>query len=255
MAADFYLAMKEDRAAATKQVLEDIQAKRLTTRAAARLYRLSKSYLQRRVNGQVAAESRNGPVQILTLGEEIGLVDAINERTLHAHCFTNKEFAAFVRLTVAKSPHRREIPESFPSDKWVQRFIARHSDAFSSRKSQRMEAVRAKRSTTDVVSAYFTNLSKIMQEKCFDADCIWNLDESGMNAQGATKNGLVLATKGMPANTQVSNCRRNVSVLACINAAGDHAPPFFIFPGKTSACDGYNAPCMDPISRQTNHHF
>ncbi|KAE9291520.1 hypothetical protein PR003_g25013 [Phytophthora rubi] len=53
-----------------------------------------------------------------------------------------------------------------------------------------------------------------------------------MCGQGSRNAKVVLASKGKRANVQQSDSRDNVSALVCVNAAGDHLPPFFILPGK-----------------------
>ncbi|KAF0724532.1 hypothetical protein Ae201684P_012542 [Aphanomyces euteiches] len=80
-----------------------------------------------------------------------------------------------------------------------------------------MEAVRAKRSTVDVVSAHYEHLAKVFADHNFPPECIWNLDETGT------------------ANAQRADSRQNISVLVCVNAGGGYIPPFFILPG-TNVC-------------------
>ena len=69
---------------------------------------------------------------------------------------------------------------------------------------------------------------------------IWNMDETSVPL--LLKPSRVLAqrcAKNIPGS--VGNQRDNVSVLACINAAGGHIPPLCIVKGKTpKALGAYN---------------
>ncbi|KAF0717593.1 Aste57867_2211 [Aphanomyces stellatus] len=83
--------------------------------------------LQRRLLGKVAPLSRNGPAPVLTPGEEMGIVEAVNERTVHAQCFTHDELTSFIRVCIENSQHERMVPDTFPSLTFVKSFIKRHS--------------------------------------------------------------------------------------------------------------------------------
>ncbi|RQM21706.1 hypothetical protein B5M09_009481 [Aphanomyces astaci] len=107
--------------------------------------------LQRRLLGLVAPLSRNELAPVLTSGEEMGIVEAVNERTMHTQCFTHNELTNIVRVCIENSHHERTVPDTFPSITFVKKFIKRH---FSSRSVQAMEAVRAGRSTVDVHKAH-----------------------------------------------------------------------------------------------------
>ncbi|KAF0718874.1 Aste57867_1421 [Aphanomyces stellatus] len=157
--------------------------------------------LQRRLLGQVDPLSRNGPAPVLTPGEEMGIVEAVNERTMHAQCFTHDELTNFIRVCIENSQHERIVPDTFPS----LTFRPSHG----------------RRSTVDVVDAHFTNLANVLADTHFDPDCIWNLDESGTCAQGSRNKAKVLASKRMPANAQKADSRQNVSVLVCVDAGAN----------------------------------
>ncbi|ETV71535.1 hypothetical protein H257_13198 [Aphanomyces astaci] len=112
---------------------------------------MGRMMLQRRLLGLVAPLSRNELAPVLTSGEEMGIVEAVNERTMHTQCFTHNELTNIVRVCIENSHHERTVPDTFPSITFVKKFIKRH---FSSRSVQAMEAVRAGRSTVDVHKAH-----------------------------------------------------------------------------------------------------
>ncbi|KAG6622183.1 putative TRAF3-interacting protein [Phytophthora cinnamomi] len=60
---------------------------------------------------------------------------------------------------------------------------------------------------------------------------IWNCDETVICPQGHTGERVIFP-KGLRANVQRSDDRENVSIMACVSAAGDRMPPLYIFKGK-----------------------
>ncbi|RHY22503.1 hypothetical protein DYB32_009483, partial [Aphanomyces invadans] len=165
--------------------MEAVRSKRMSTRSAACHFGVGRMMLQRRISGTVKLTSRNGRDPKLTAGEELGIVEAVNERTLHAQCFTMTELADFIRVCIENSQYTRVVPDTFPSVTYVKTFIKRHAAQFSTRSAQAMEAVRAKRSTVEVVEAHYANIAKVLEDNNVEPDCIWNLDETGASAQGS----------------------------------------------------------------------
>ncbi|POM77159.1 Hypothetical protein PHPALM_5499 [Phytophthora palmivora] len=213
-----------------QQAVDAVNDKRLSLRAAATRFSVSKSKIHRRTSGQVELTSRNGPEPILTSGEINGVVKAVMMRTRHGQCYTKDELGLFIRAIVENSPHSREIPENFPSKSYIQRFVVKHAVDFSSRRAQSLEVCRAKAST---VEKHFNNFKEVMSSVAdIPTSRIWNLDETGMSCQILCTRKKVLAAKHMRANVQESNDRTNVSALVCVNADGGFAPPFFILPAK-----------------------
>jgi hypothetical protein len=59
---------------------------------------------------------------------------------------------------------------------------------------------------------------------------VWNCDETGICPQGRGRER-VICPKGLRANVQRSADRENVSIMACVNAAGERMPPLYMFMG------------------------
>ncbi|OQR85547.1 hypothetical protein ACHHYP_11708 [Achlya hypogyna] len=123
------------------------------------------------------------------------------------------------------------VPENFPDRHWMSRFLKRHP-SLSIRQSQLLDVSRYRVSTVDVVTAYYNNLASIIGQ--FPPEAIWNADETGICAQGR-RPPRVICPKGLRANVVRSTDRENVSILACISAAGAALPPMYIYAGP---CDG-----------------
>jgi hypothetical protein len=98
--------------------------------------------------------------------------------------------------------------------------------------AQGLEHTRAKGLCPQSVQSFYTNLEKLYAIHHYSPSRIWNCDESGAQA-GRNSGGLVLARTGSKSfHTITPDEREWLSVLACINAAGDTIPNFYIFKEK-----------------------
>eukprot|EP00644_Phytophthora_capsici_P002982 jgi/Phyca11/102978/e_gw1.7.1053.1 len=147
---------------------------------------------------------------------------------------------------------RRAIPDSFPPKKWSLRFVKRRGDVITRKRSQILDVKRYDMSTEERLRGYHANLQDAMQGPL--PGQVWNCDETGFCPQGR-KTPRVICSKWMKANVVQSSDRDNVSVMACVNAAGDQLPPMFIFPGKRkqlSWMDGADDEAVCAISDSSN---
>ncbi|KAJ8556818.1 hypothetical protein ON010_g9144 [Phytophthora cinnamomi] len=87
----------------------------------------------------------------------------------------------------AEATGTRPLPDDFPNDKYVTRWIAKHPD-ISVRRSQFLDVKRAESSSADAVMRYFTNLKAVLTELDLldKPEHIWNCDETGICPQGRT---------------------------------------------------------------------
>ncbi len=116
---------------------------------------------------------------------------------------------------------------------WFTNFEARN-ESLSIRKPQKLCTSRRRMMTQDVVKSYFDDLGKILtKEGIKDTPTrIWNMDESGFHLEHTPSS--IVARKGTSnVPGRVSPNRENITVVACINAAGVSMPPMFIVKGKT----------------------
>lgn len=134
-----------------------------------------------------------------------------------------------VRRLGLKTPFKSGIP----GKDWMTAFIKRHPE-ISLRSPTALSTVRAKMLNATVTNNYFDALTDLLQslDLTDKPHRIWNIDETSVPL--AHKPSKVLGPTGVKnIPGRVGNCRDNVSVLACINAAGGEVPPMFIVKGKT----------------------
>jgi hypothetical protein len=95
-----------------------------------------------------------------------------------------------------------------------------------------LEAKRARSLCAENVSSFYENLSFLYAKYEFPPSRIWNCNESGVQA-GHNGGAFVLAKTGSRNVHQVIPDEREwLTVLTCINAAGESIPNFYIFCGK-----------------------
>lgn len=136
-----------------------------------------------------------------------------------------------------KIPFRNGIP----GRDWFDGFRKRHP-AIVFRTPTPLNNVRARMLNSDVTAKYFYDLNITLTSLGLHdkPKYIWNIDET--NVSLTHKPSKVLAQIGQRnVPGQVGNCRDGVTVLACINAAGDDIPPLVIVKGMTDkAVRAYN---------------
>lgn len=91
---------------------------------------------------------------------------------------------------------------------------------------------RAKMMSRTKVTKYFDALDHQLQRLGGNISIkTWNMDETGVNLEHTPTR--IVCRKGTQVNSRVSCNRDNVTVVGCINGAGQVMPPTFIVRGKT----------------------
>ena len=118
-----------------------------------------------------------------------------------------------------------------PGALWWKWFRHRHPK-LSIRTPQGLEQGRARRLNPNSTTRFYENLEKIYNKYSYSVAKIWNLDESGAQAN---KNGLgkvPARNGGRKVHAVIPNEREWLTVLTTINAAREYLPNFYIFKGK-----------------------
>ena len=112
---------------------------------------------------------------------------------------------------------------------WYRGFMKRHKE-LSLRRPSKLSTNRGRAMDRKVVDAHFKAIGKVIEN--MEPQQIWNMDESEFNLEHIPSK--VICEKGQKSvNSRVSSDRQNITVVACINAAGMAMPPMFIAKGKT----------------------
>lgn len=86
--------------------------------------------------------------------------------------------------------------------------------------------------TQERTDGYFDDLHKLIQDQHLTPECIWNMDETGL--QFTHKPSRVIAEKGKKIlHARTSDSKESVTIVVTISAAGNVMPPLCIGNGKT----------------------
>ena len=107
---------------------------------------------------------------------------------------------------------------------WYSRFLTRWP-VIHLEKAEKLVIVHAKATSAEVLDKYFNELENVITKNYLQnrPDHIWNADESGITSK-------ILYEKGSTPQGGTSSRGKNVTVIGCGNTAGNHVPPYFIFP-------------------------
>jgi hypothetical protein len=194
-------------------------------RQAAKMHRLDRSYLQRRIRGQRTREDANADQQILSPAQESFLVDwaIVQSRLGYAARITYfKHFAE--QLLMANG-----TPQSLEKQ-WYYRFLNRNSGV-RTLKSSLIDYKRANGASAENINIFFDRLDDPALES-IPKENYHNADEFGL-FQGAGDNGLRVG-EAYRKQVMVKDAHNLqwITIIECTSASGSSCPPLVIFFGK-----------------------
>ena len=148
----------------------------------------------------------------------------------HAHPISIFE----LRRKVAEITQERWTPfkDSISGRGWLRWFRNCHPE-LTLRFAQGLEEGCARGLNPSSVSSFYDNLQKAYERHEYSPSHIWNVDESGAQAERNGGGTLVFARRGSRSvHTTIPNSKEHLTVLSCVNAIGHHVPNFYIFKGK-----------------------
>ena len=202
-----------------------------TQRQAAKEFSVPRSTLQKLLDGKTHIGAKPGKKPLLGNEIENRLVDYAVNRAAMGIGFGKKQFLDYA--TQLASKHKIKFKAGKPSEKWW-RLMKKRNARMRLRKPEPTAAVRHMCMDFKKVQHYFEALHGLLQ-KTGASECpkrIWNMDETGLQLEHKPRR--VLAQKGVRyLHARTSGKREMLTVIACVNAAGDRIPPHIIAKGKT----------------------
>ncbi|KAH9291752.1 hypothetical protein KI387_043059, partial [Taxus chinensis] len=209
------------------KAIDDIEFNNYSIRAAALKYNLPPTSVHYWLNG-LTHTKRKGPAPVLSEGEEKEIVEWCKQMADLGHGVGFMQ----LRACVAQICETRETPfrEGLPGKSWCEGFRKRHPDIVL-RTAEGLERDRAIGLRPEVVSKFYEKLASIYINS-YGAGKIWNCDETGIQA-GRNCGMRVLATKGCRNVPKIiPRSREWMTILCCVNAAGQCIPNFYLFKGQ-----------------------
>ncbi|MES9883347.1 MAG: helix-turn-helix domain-containing protein [Sedimenticola sp.] len=210
----------------------------LSLRQASKKYGIPRSTISDRVTGKVADGSSLGrkptfPVEVEKEIAETAKTAADKGIGLSKSQLLVRAGKLATRLNI-KTPFK-----GTPGHGWWQGFKNRNV-GITLRQPEPLSNNRSRMMNPIVVGRYMVELKTIITQHNLDANTIWNCDETGINMQHKpVKVCARVGAKNVPG--RVGNTRTQVTLLPCINAAGECMPPMLVVKGKTKrSLSAYN---------------
>ena len=201
-------------------------------RQASGMFNVPRATLHDRITGKIVHGCTSGPLRYLTEAEESELVTFLKKCAQIGYPRSRLQVLALVQRAVDKKATGSEA--RCVSSGWWDRFRQRHKDELTLRTPSALSQVRAVVSDRAAIDAYYDILQSTLEENDLmdKPGQILNLDETGMPLQ--PKGVKVVAEVGTKSVSHVTaNTKTQITVMACVTAAGHFMPPFVIFDRKT----------------------
>lgn len=202
---------------------------------AAKLCGIPQQTLRDRTTGMVdPTKFTSGRDCFLTSAEEDALVSYIKEVASCGFGFTRNGLA---ELTAETSFYMKRRDTNAPfSNKWVYRFLLRWPELKMTER-QHFPIGRARFATRETVDNYYKELLLVLQKyKLLEKPHrIFNMVEINVSPEALPSK--VLTPTGRRALSTVPKQKTSMTVISCINAAGEVLPPYLIFKGKRKSKD------------------
>ena len=207
--------------------LADLEAGRFRSiRAAADAYKIDNTNLGRRRRGQRNRVKSHEEQQTLSSLQEQMLVRWILEAEQAGHAFNHAQLKDMASIVNKASGGDGSIGKH-----WVIRFLQRNPQVHT-KKGVSIANQRVHTLYSTNVSAWFSQLSSLLNTKGIYTTNIWNMDETG-TALGVCANQTIIGTTATKRSfVSRPEDREWVSVIECISATGGALIPLVIFKGK-----------------------
>lgn len=220
-----------------EKAIADVVANRMGYSKASQMWGVPKTTLERRVKNKNKLVS--GISKKLGVGSTIipkHLEDLLRDHILHMEECLFGLTCADVRKLAYELAERNNINHPFKKGMagyyWYYRFLNSYPE-ISLRKPESTSAARSRSFNKGNVTAFFTILKQVMDEKKYTPNRIFNCDEKGFSTVPNAP-PRILGRRGKKQVGSISSAERgvNVTALLCGNACGEWIPPMFIFPRK-----------------------
>lgn len=207
----------------------------MSVRRAAKQFNVPVQTLRDRVKGRIDPSNLGNEVTLFSHEEELSLVEHVEVLAQLGYGITNnklKDLGGELAEVLGKKKTSKSL-----SNCWLYGFLERWRGRVRSLKPSSLETSRAKSSTPEIVDRYFDNLRKVIDDHSLSdkPQFIFNLDETGIQPEHRPPN-IIAPVTGKPQSV-TSPRSTTTTVIACVNAAGNHLPPYFIYKGKRMNTD------------------
>lgn len=225
-----------------QKAIEAVRSKSLGYLAAAKRFSVPRATLFRLCNTEGNPET----VCKTKLGKKPVLTPELENELVQYLLIMDQKFFGLTRRDVRSMAfqlaRRNNLPHPFSllresaGKDWFSSFMNRHKATLSLRKPTGTSIARAVGFNRENVTEFFDLLEKVMAENHYGPDRIYNVDESGLCIV-QSRCPEVVSMRGKRQVGALTSAERGslVTIVLCMNAAGDFVPPMIIFPRKKSS--------------------
>ena len=114
---------------------------------------------------------------------------------------------------------------------WVDRWLARHKDQLKKYWNTSLDHHRANAVNPTTITDYFSKLHKVLNEHAIEPDCLWSMDETGLQFNHTPKKRVIGQAGKHQQHSIHHGSREFATIIPLISAAGVCPPPTVIFQG------------------------
>ena len=114
---------------------------------------------------------------------------------------------------------------------WVDRWLRRHKDHLQKYWNTSLDSHRANAVNPTIIADYFSKLQKVLTEHAIEPDCLWSMDECGLQFNHTPKKRVIGQAGKDQQHSIRSGSREFATIIPLISAAGACPPPTVIFQG------------------------
>lgn len=222
------------------EAVQKVRSGEMTLRRAADFYEVPYTTLQRRVAFTGSVIKHPGGQPVMDIAAEIKLADRLIYLANRGFGITPKNVRkyAFEFAVRHNLKHNFNTEAKMAGEDWFHRFRLRNKNV-TIRKPEGLSRARINGMQKEKVTDFYKVLEKVIDDNNLRGkpECIYNQDETGLPLNNRASN--IVAQKGSRDVVSMTSVERgqNVTVLACMNAAGHFIPPFVIFRGMRKRDD------------------
>lgn len=212
-----------------REALGAVHQKGMDITKAAIVYGIPRTTLSDHVHGRVLPGVKSGAPTLLSSREEEELVEFLCQCADIGYPKSRSEVMNIVNRMLSQKGVDRAVTNG-----WWTKFIGRHHETLSLRTPATLSVSRASASSRESIDNYFDILEDMLAKTGLSQypGLIYNMDESGFPLD--PKPVKAVRCRGSKNPYQVSSGNKTqVSIAACVSAAGQTLPPFIIWKGKT----------------------
>ncbi|KAK6171862.1 hypothetical protein SNE40_018286 [Patella caerulea] len=201
----------------------------MSVRQAAEKFNIPKSTLGDRISGKKGVDVSLGRKPVINIEIEDKMASMAMDLAKQGFGISRRQFIARAATLCKDMDITTPFKDGIPGKDWWGGFRKRHPELVL-RKAEKLSTIRSRMLNPTVVGSYMLDLKPFVST--LPPTSVWNMDETGINLEHQPSRVIARqGSKSVPG--RVGNTRENITLVPCINAAGDKLPPFIIVKGKT----------------------